>query len=151
MTDGGNVPTGTRVLALYEAGRRGSAAFDVASGLVERESAALTVLAIAPRAPGTPCSGCCGADPRAYNQALAEATADDLRTAYVRLGPSAERATFKMLVEGTDPPLVEWISAQQFELVLLPARRRVFGGATHPEAARVQACTTAEVRVIDAE
>jgi hypothetical protein len=147
--DGNPVPPRKRLLVLYEPGRRGAAALDMAPELVEREAAALTVLTIAPQMRAAGRSGCCGADARAYNQAVADATAEELREARGRLGSIADHASFEMLIEGSDSPLAEWIAARHFDVVLLPARRRWFGRAKHPEAARLQASTSAEVRVVD--
>jgi hypothetical protein len=109
----------------------------------------LTVLTIAPQVPSAGRSGCCGADARAYNQAGADATAEELREARERLGSAADRYAFKMLIEGSDPPLAEWIAPRHFDLVLLPARRRLFRHGTHPQAARLQTSTAAEIRVGD--
>jgi hypothetical protein len=57
--------------------------------------------------------------------------------------------TFTVLVEGVDPPFDEWVAAREFELVLLPGRRGLFGRARHPEAERLRAGSFAEVRVVD--
>jgi hypothetical protein len=134
---------------LCEPGRRGAAALDVAPEFVEREAAAPTVLTIAPQMRAAGRSGCRGADARAHSQAVADATAEELQKARGRLGSMADHASFEMLIEGSDSPLAEWIAARHFDVVLLPARRRLFGRAKHPEAARLQASTSAEVRVVD--
>jgi hypothetical protein len=138
-----------RVLALSEPGRRGSAAVDVARDFVAADPGVLTVLSVAPQDTAARCGRCCGSNPTAFNRAVAEATAEELHEARSRLGQIAESVTFTMLVEGVDPPLADWVAAQKFELVLLPARRRLLGGAGHPEAERLRAKTSAEVRVVD--
>jgi hypothetical protein len=138
-----------RVLALHEPGRRGSAAVDLARDLVGHDPWALTVICVAPQDTAARCGRCCGSDPRAFNRAVAEATAEELHEARSRLGQIAESVTFTMLVEGVDPPLADWVAAKKFELVLLPARRRLFSGAGHPEAEPLRAKTSAEVRVVD--
>jgi hypothetical protein len=140
-----------RVLALYEPGRRGPAAVELARELVAADPGALTVVCVAPQDVAGRCGRCCGSDPTAFNRAVAEATAEDLAAARSRLGQIADRVTFTMLVQGVDPPLAEWVAARQFELVLLPARRRLFGGAGHPEAERLRAGASVEVRVVDAK
>jgi hypothetical protein len=65
-----------------------------------------------------------------------------------RLGPLGEDAAFKVLIEGSDLPLNEWIAAASVALVLLPARRRVLRAATHPAAARLRQSTDAAIRVV---
>jgi hypothetical protein len=148
MASGARAPGGRRVLAVCEPGRSASKALEVARELVEHESATLTVVNVAPQA-ATAGGQCCGMPVRDYNQVVRDAAAEELREAHARLGPIADRVTFQMLVEGTDPPLHEWIAGRDFDLVLLPARRRLIATARHPAAARVRASTTAEVRVVE--
>jgi len=146
MTINAVAHTNQRVVALYEPGHSGSATLDLAGDLVERDAAKLTVLGVAPQAPA---GKCCGAtSPADYNHAVCDAVAMELRQARDQLGSIAERATFKLLIEGTDPPPHEWIAAGNFDLVLLPARRRLLRAGTHPAAARLQRATRAEVRVV---
>lgn len=148
MANDAIAPAAQRVLVLYEPGRGAAVTLDLARDLAEHESAKLTVLNVAQAT--TKGGQCCGMSSlREYNQVIRDATAEELREAHTRLGPIADRVTFQMLIEGTDPPLHEWIASHDFDLVLLPARRRLMGSAKHPEAARVQASTTAEVRVVD--
>jgi hypothetical protein len=148
MANGAIPPVGRRVLALCEPGRGASTTLDLARELAEHESARLTVVNVAPQA-ATAGGQCCGMSVRDHNQVVRDAAAEELREAHARLGPIAEQVTFQMLVEGSDPPLHEWIADRDFDLVLLPARRRLIGAARHPEAARVRASTTAELRVVD--
>jgi hypothetical protein len=137
------------VLALYEPGRRGCAAVDLAVGLVATDPGRLTVVSVVPQDTAARCGRCCGSDPKAFNRAVAEAAAEDLAAARSRLGQTADQVTFTMLVEGIDLPLAGWVAEQQFELVLVPARRRLFGGAWHPEAQRLRSATSGDVRVVD--
>jgi hypothetical protein len=85
-----------------------------------------------------------------YNCAVRETAEAELRRAREELGPIAERASFKVLVQGKDPPLAAWIAAGDFDLVLLPARRRPLRRSKHPAAEPLRRSTSAEVRVIDA-
>jgi hypothetical protein len=148
MPNDAAVRVAQRVLALYEPGP-GGAALELARNLAEHDTAKLTVINVAPQST-TKGGQCCGMTSlREYNEVIRDAKAKELREARGRLGSIADGATFKMLIEGSDPPLAEWIGAHDFELVLLPARRRLFGRATHPEAARLEASITAEVRVVD--
>lgn len=148
MASGAIPPAPRRVLALYEPGRGASTTLELARDLAEHESAKLTVVNVAPQTV-TAGGQCCGMSVRDYNQVVRDAAAEELREAHARLGPIAEQVRFHMLVQGTDPPLHEWIADRDFDLVLLPARRRLIGAARHPEAARVRASTTAEVREVD--
>ena len=83
-----------------------------------------------------------------YNRAVCEAVADELEQARARLGDAADHATFKMLVEGVDPPLERWSEAGGFDVILLPARRRPLRSLKHPVAARLKRQTDAEVRIV---
>ena len=149
MANDAIAPGAQRVLALYEPGRGAAVTLDLARDLAEHEATKLTVVNVAPQAT-TKGGQCCGMSSlREYNQVIRDATAEELREAHARLGPIADRVTFQMLIEGTDPPLHDWIASHDFDVVLLPARWRLMGSAKHPEAARVQASTTAEVRVAD--
>ena len=78
-----------KVLVLYEQGRAGAAAIDLARDLAEREKPTLTVVAVAPQAPSGPR---CGNSALEYNEAVAESVAQDLDQARERLGPAAPRA-----------------------------------------------------------
>ena len=136
-----------RVVALFEPGRAGSATLDLAREFVRHDSAKLTVLGVAPQATA---GKCCGATSAAdYTRAVCDAVAAELRQAHGRLGSIGERATFKVLIEGADPPLHEWIAAGNFDVVLLPARRRLLRLGTHPAVARIRQTTRAEVRIVD--
>ena len=140
-------PVGKRVVVLYEPGRTGSAALDLARRLVGGAGVGLTVVSLAPQDKRI----CCGAGSAMdYNRTVCETAEAELRQARKELGPNAGRASFKVLVEGKDPPLAAWIAAGDFDVVLLPARRRPLRRAKHPAAERLRRSTGAEVRVIDA-
>ena len=95
-------PVGKRVVVLYEPGRTGSAALDLARRLVEGVGVRLTVVSLAPQDTRI----CCGAGSAMdYNQTVCETAEAELRQARKELGPNADRASFKVLVEGKDPPL----------------------------------------------
>ena len=107
-----------KVLVLYEHGRAGAAAVDLARDLAEDESAALTIVAIAPQAPSGPR---CGNSALEYNEVVADSVAHDLEQARERLGPAAAAgAAFVLLVEGADQTLEQLVRSGGFELVLLP-------------------------------
>lgn len=137
-----------RVLVLYEHSRAGAAAIDVGRGLAEQSSAALTVVAVAPRAPS---GSRCGNSAVEYNEAVADSVARDLAKARDRLGRAGEHAKFVLLIEGSEPSLAQFAVDGGFDLVLLPAHRRALrSGAHHPAAARLKLTAGAEVRIVDA-
>lgn len=139
---------GNRVVVLYETGRSGSAALNLASRLVSGEGWVLAVVTVAPQDPRI----CCGAGSAVdYNRAVCEAAGAELREARELLGPAGERALFKLLVQDTDPGLAEWIAAGDYDVVLLPARRRPLRRAKHPAAYRLRRSTGAHVYVVDSE
>jgi hypothetical protein len=136
---------GRRVVVVYEPGRTGSAALDLAARLVGDDDSGLTVVGVAPHEARI----CCGAGSAIdYNAAVREAADDELRQARELLGHAGNRASFKLLVPGTDPPLAAWIDAAGFDVVLLPARRRLLRNAKHPAADPLRKSTSAEVRVV---
>jgi hypothetical protein len=138
---------GRRFVVLYEPGRSGSAALDLARRLVGDDGSALTVVSVAPQDTRI----CCGAGSAIdYNRAVCEAADAELREAGELLGPVGERASFKLLVQDKDPALAAWIAAGDFDVVLLPARRRPLRSAKHPVADQLRRSTSAEVRVVDA-
>jgi hypothetical protein len=137
---------GKRVVVLYEPGRAGSAALDLA-GRIVGDDGALTVVSVAPQDPRI----CCGAGSAIdYNRAVCQAAARELRRAREHLGRVGNRASFQLLVQGQDPPLAAWIAAGGYDVVLLPARRRPLRSAKHPAADPLRRSTGAEVRVVDA-
>jgi len=135
-----------RVLVLYEPGRAGDAAVDVARALAEEHLANLTIASVVPQA----VSGArCGGSAVDYNRAVRESVAKELDQARRRLGMLAGRAAFKLLIEGADPPLASWSAGLRFDLILLPARRRLLRARRHPAAAALRR-THAEVRIVGA-
>jgi hypothetical protein len=137
---------GSRVVVLYEPGRSGSAALDLARRLVADDGSALAVVTVAPQDTRI----CCGAGSAIeYNRAVCEAADAELEDARERLGPVCRRALFKVLVQGKDPPLAAWIASEEFDVVLLPARRRLLRRAKHPAADQLRKSTSAKVRIVD--
>jgi hypothetical protein len=140
-------PTGSRVAVLYEPGRSGSAALDLARRLVGDYGSELTVVSVAPQDTRI----CCGAGSAMdYNRAVREAAGVELRDASELLGREGSRASFKLLVQDKDPPFAAWIAAGDFDVVLLPAHRRPLRKAKHPAAGQLRRLTSAEVYVVDA-
>jgi nucleotide-binding universal stress UspA family protein len=134
-----------RVLVLCEHSRAGAAVIDLARRLAELEDAAVTVVAVAPQAPSGPR---CGNSATQYNEAVADSVVRDLEQARERLGRVAERASFRLLIEGAEPSLTHFAADGGFDLVLLPAHRRPLRAAYHPEAKRL-GIAGAEIRIVD--
>ena len=139
------VPPGRRVLVVNEPGPAGRAALDLARELDLTERAALTVVGVAPTARSGPR---CGGSAREFNATVREVVESELDEARVRLGRVAGRTDYALLIEGDDPPLEAWIAGRNFDLVLLPARRRLLRSPGHPAAARLRRATDAEIRVV---
>jgi nucleotide-binding universal stress UspA family protein len=144
-TPAGPPRAGQRVLVVYETGRAGTAALDLARGLADREHASVTVVCVAPQ---VPCPRC-GGSALDYNSMLREEVAKDLEQAREHIREIAGHTDFELLIEGQDPPLHDWCAAAGFDMILLPARRRPLRAAKHPEAARIRRCTAADVRVVN--
>jgi nucleotide-binding universal stress UspA family protein len=135
-----------RVLVLCEHGRAGAAAIDFARELAEDEHVAVTVVGVAPQAPS---GSRCGNSAIEFNDAVADSVVQDLEQAREQLGRAAERACFRLLVEGVAPSLAQFAAEGRFDLVLLPAHRRPLRAAYHPQARRLGQVPGAEIRIVD--
>ena len=129
---------------LFEAGRAGEAAIELAAQLADGERSTVTVVGVIPQAAnGTRCGG----SALEYNSMVLDQVTRELQGACDRLR-IGDRAAFKLLVDGDDPALEAWSRTRGFDLILLPARRRPLRGASHP-AAQALIGTGAEVRIVD--
>jgi hypothetical protein len=136
-----------RVLVVYEPGRAGAAAIDLARGLAEAQDAAVTVVSVAPRARS---GSRCGNSALEFNEVVAESVARDLERARERLGETAARATFRLLTDADDEATLEqFAGAGGFDRILLPARRRPLRPAYHPQASRLALIAGAEVQIVE--
>jgi hypothetical protein len=133
----------TRVLAIYEAGRRGGRVL-VEAGELVASGADLVVMTLAPQADPLKCCG--GGSAGLYNCAVRAAAAEELREARAMLGSLARRATYTTFVGTTRPSLVEWTAGAQFDVVLVAGERFARRGGRLARALR--AATDADVRVI---
>jgi hypothetical protein len=133
-----------RVLVLFEPTPSGAAALRAAAQSSD-EGGQLTVVTLAPQSVQP---RCCARGPsvEVVNCVVREEAESELLQAREILGDAAGRATFKSLVGTQDPPLGVWAAGQGFELIILPSRRRAFGG--HPLARRLRRATSAELRLI---
>ena len=136
------------VLVVFEPGRSGAAAVDLACALAEQErDATVTVLGVVPTAPS---GSRCGNSATEFNTIVREAVARELDQARERLAPVGDRASFELLAEGTDPPLYDRVASAGIDLVLLPSRRRPLRADKHPAAAALRRRTGAEIRIVEA-
>jgi hypothetical protein len=129
------------VAVVFEPGGQGEAALAEASWLAGQSGSYPTVVVLAPQAPVAPR---CGPAPSAYNEALRDAAFDELRQAAALIDCPAH---FQMLVEGSDPPLGTWVAEHEFDLLLLPCRRRVLRGEGHPALRKLRAVLGERVRL----
>jgi hypothetical protein len=138
-----------RIAVVLEPGRSGAAALTQATALAAAPGAELTVVAVAPNAVGCRCCG--GPSPYAYNCAVRDDVAQGLHNAAKQLDVDARDIKVKLLVEGSDPPLEEWVVRSRVDLVLLPARWRVLlRSRSHPAARLLRRVTDANVRIVRA-
>lgn len=131
---------------LFEAGRGGVAAVELARELAQAQGGTVTVVSVAPQAPALRGCGPSGHD---YNAAVRDTVATELEEAEELLWLIGSRGQCRILVEGEEEPLEELIAREGFDLVLLPGRRRLLRGVGHPAAARLSACGATEVRIVD--
>lgn len=135
------------IVVVSEPGRSGAAALRQATNLAATSSCELTVVATAPQTT-TSCRHCGGVSPHVYNQAVRDDIAEDLHRATMTAGLDTHHINVKLLIEGTDPPLADWIAQKQFDLVLLPARRTGLRFRSHPTAQMLRGLTSADIQVI---
>lgn len=147
IEDSANDRISKRIVVVSEPGRNGAAALARAAALAASSASEVTVVATAPQTT-TSCRNCGGVSPDAYNRAIREDVAQDLRHATAQLNLDARAVIVKLLIEGTDPPLANWIAQERFDLVLLPARRSGLRLRSHPAAHLLQSLTAADVQVV---
>jgi riboflavin biosynthesis pyrimidine reductase len=136
---------GPRVLVLYEKGTSGSRTLDQARELIRAQDGHLTVVTVAPR--DTRVRGT-GVSARDYNDAVHDSAQRELDEARRLLGPLADPIVFEVVVEGGNTSLAGWAADGAFDIILLPARRRLFSRGGHPLAAALRDSTAADVRVV---
>jgi hypothetical protein len=136
---------GPRVLVLYEPGASGSRTLNQARELIQTQDGRVTVVTVAPRdmrARGT------GVSARDFNDAVRDSAQRELGQARRLLGPQAEWVVFDVVVEGGNTSLAIWAAEGAFDIILLPARRRLFSRRGHPLASALRESTAADVRVV---
>jgi hypothetical protein len=148
IIDGIDEDPPARIAVVLERGRSGAAALAQATALAASPAAELTIVAVAPKVTAARCCG--GPSPYAYNCAVRDNVAEELQSAIARLEPAARDVKVKLLVEGTDPPLEDWVVRSRFDLVLLPARWRGLRQRSHPAAGLLRRFTDANIRVVRA-
>jgi hypothetical protein len=134
----------SRIAVLFERGRTGAAALEQAAALASRSCADLTVIVLVPQAAA---SHRCGPSPSAYNCAVLDEARLELREAARLVPESAREARFRLLTEGTDPPLNAWVAGERFDVVVLPARRRLLRSPGHPAVRALRRLGGCQVRL----
>jgi hypothetical protein len=134
-----------RVLLLFEPGRGGIAALAQAHELVVADRVELTVVSVAPQAPS---GSRCGNSALEYNDMVAESVAADLDHARAQLAELGIAADYELLIENA-PPLDRYVAEGGYELVLLPARRRLLRAPGHPAAGRLRRLDGVDVQVVE--
>jgi Universal stress protein family len=132
-----------RVLAVFEPCAAGDATLREAAELAAAGSE-LSVVTLAPQALPPRCCSKGGVGP--YNIAVREEAKIELRQARDKLGSTAPRASFTVLVGHPDPPLVAWVNEHAPDVVLLPNHPFTRGGNRYARALR--RATRAEIRVV---
>lgn len=128
-----------RMAVLIEADHRADAVVGEAIAVAHSEPVRATLVAVVPHARGRGCA----VSPAPLNEAIEQAAGVDLWNAAQRIGDCDRR----ILRDGLDPSLPEWLAAEGFDLVLLPRRRwRTRNG--HPRAAGLRAVPGLQVRVL---
>ena len=138
-----------RVAVVIEPGRSGQAALARAAELAA-DKADVTLVATVPQTT-TSCRHCGGVSPDVYKRAVRDDVAKDLQHAATRLKLPAGGPNVKLLVEGSDLPLVDWIAHGGFDAVLLPARRSGLRFGSHPIERSLRGLTGTEVQIVKAE
>lgn len=152
---------GLRVLAVYERGASGSRVVDQARELMQAHGEGPTVVTPAPRdtrvrmtvvtlAPRDTRVRGTGVSARDFNEAVRDSAQRELDEARLLFGSLAERVAFDVVFEGGDASLARWAADGGFDVILLPARRRLFSRKGHPLAAALRESTAADVRVVGA-
>lgn len=83
-------------------------------------------------------------------KAVRDDVAKDLQRAATRLQLAPGAPNVKLLVEGSDPPLADWIAQGGFDAVLLPARRSRLRFGSHPIEPLLRGVTATKVQIIKA-
>lgn len=131
-----------RILVVFESGERGRQALEWAAATARRETASLTVLALAPAQPIIRCGPC----DDALDHAVLEAAEWELAQARTLLeadGRPGDSITFRALAHADARSVVSFIVAGGFEAVVVPRRRMLAGG--HVRVRTVQRLVAAPV------
>jgi len=140
-------PRGTPMLVVFEEGSAGRATLQTALELAAVDDAQLSVLTLSWEVEHLHCCRCVGPT-NAFNHAVREKAADELREARALVAMAGARATFATVRGTPDPALGAFIAEHEFELVLVPRQRRGRrGGRLARELRRM---TAAEVRTVGA-
>jgi len=108
------------VLVVYEASRGGERALLHAADLARAPNVTLTVVVLAAQDTNP---GCCVVGTPAYNAGIREDAMGELARAAELLGAAADRADFKLHVQGRDAPIELYAARGGYEVIVLGASR----------------------------
>jgi hypothetical protein len=109
-----------RIAALVQRGRRGDRVLTEVLSMARSRAVDVTLVAVVAHATGRGCA----VSPAPLNEAIDEAAAADLDAAAMWLPLSVPVRDRRVLRDGLDPPLGAWVTEHEFDLVLVPGRRR---------------------------
>ena len=136
-----------RVLVVFEEGSAGRATLQAALELAAGSGAQLSVVTLSWQAEHMHCCRCVGPT-NAFNHAVREKAADELREARALVAMGGASASFATLPGTPDPALGAFIAEHDFELVLVPRQRLARGGGRL--ARELRQMTAGEVRSVGA-
>ena len=139
-------PGSARVLVVFEEGSAGRATLQKVLKLAAG-GAQLSVVTLSWEAEHVHCCRCVGPT-NAFNHAVREKAADELREARALVAMVGARATFATLPGTPHPALGAFIGEHDFELVLVPRQRLARGGSRL--ARELRRMTASEVRAVGA-
>lgn len=134
-----------RVLLVWEPGRAGATALNLASRIGDAENAAVSVIGVVPHATS---GSRCGNSALDYNAMIIDVVAADVAQACEQLRAAGVDASSEVLIDTAGDELATFAAAGDFDLVLLPARRRLLRAADHPVAKRLRHVVSGDVRVV---
>jgi hypothetical protein len=133
-----------QIVALVERGRRGQRVLAGVLELADAGAVEVTLVAVVTHATGRGCA----VSPAPLNDAIDEAATDDLNAAALCLPLSIPVVDRRVIREGGDPSLAEWVSAGQFDVVLMAGRRRWRASPVRGAGSHLAELDSVEVRAV---
>jgi hypothetical protein len=133
-----------RIVAVVERGRRGQRVLAEVLELAGAGAVEVTLIAVVTHATGRGCA----VSPTPLNDAIDEAATDDLNAAALRLPLSIPVVDRRVIRAGGDPSPADWVSAGQFDVVVMAGRRRWRASPVRCTGARLAELEGVEVRAV---